>query len=183
MIRLYLHHSSFTTSLPQSPPPLEGLLPLLLSVLYHSSSPAKPKLVFHLLQPLIKLSLSVSQLCYHSKVTHSIISSLIQSNLPFYTPVPTDPASNMSWGKQRRMCVHVWVYLCVYGRVVTLWMTSFRGAINRACPWAVDLSYESSPERRQTEKIERKAFEGMYREGDVTECVMCVCIQFKSQIW
>lgn len=157
MIRLYLHHSSFTTSLPQSPPPLEGLLPLLLSIPYHSSSPAKFKLVFHLLQPLIKVDLSVSRLCYHSKVTHSIISSLIQSNLPFYNPIPMDTASNTSWGKQRRMCVRVRVYLCVYGGVVTLWMTSFRGAINRACPWAVDLSYESSPERQQTEKIERKS--------------------------
>lgn len=34
--------------------------------------------------------------------------------------------------------------------VVTLWMASFRGAINRACPWAVDLSYKSSLERQRT---------------------------------
>lgn len=76
--------------------------------------------------------------------------------------------------------MRVRAYLCVC--IVTLWMTSFRGAINRACPWAADLSYASSPERRQTEKIEREAFEGMQRKRDVTECVMCVCIQFKSQI-
>lgn len=77
-------------------------------------------------------------------------------------------------------CVSVSV--CVYERVVTLWMTSFRGAINRACPWAVDLLQESSLERQPTEKIELTAFEGMQRKGYVTECVMCVYIQFKSQI-
>ena len=73
--------------------------------------------------------------------------------------------------------------MCLYGRAVTLWMTSFRGAINRACPWAVDLSYEPSPERQQTGKNRtEKHLRAMQRKGDVAECVMCVCIQFKSQI-
>lgn len=84
---------------PQSLPCLKGPLPLLLSIPCHSIPPAKPKLVFHLLQPLIKLDLSVSHLCYHSKVTHSIISSVTQSNLLSYTPIPTDSTSNMSQGK------------------------------------------------------------------------------------
>lgn len=72
MIRRYLHHSSFITSLPQSlfmkdfhyyscPSPAT-LLPLL-----------NPKLVFHLLQPLIKLNLFVPL------VSITIPRSLIQS--------------------------------------------------------------------------------------------------------
>lgn len=125
------------------------------------------------------------RLCYRSKVAHSIICSLIQSNLPFCASVPTDCASNMSWWRGRGECASVCmrVCLCVYERAVTLWMTSFRGAINRACPWAVGLSYEFSLEKQQTEQIEQQAFEATHRKGYVTECVMCVCIQFKSQIW
>lgn len=77
------------------------------------------------------------------------------------------------------MCECIYVCVCVYGSLVTLWMTSFKGAIKRACLWAVDLSYESSLERQRMEKRERAS---MKRKGDVTECMMCVCILFKSQI-
>lgn len=54
-------------------------------------------------------------------------------------------------------------------------MTSFKeggGAIKRACPCAVDLSYNSSPEMLSSKKMEWKALEGMQRKRDVTVCVM-----------
>lgn len=121
-------------------------------------------LSFTSLQPLIKLHLSVSCPSYYSKVTHSIISSLIHSNLPFPAPVPAASVSNMSWGKLRRLCspvpLCVYVCVCVWGGGVTLWMASFRGAINRECPWAVHLSYYFALQKKQSGNIERKAFEG-----------------------
>lgn len=78
------------------------------------------------------------------------------------------------------MCLCAHKRVC--GKVVTLWMTSFRGTINRECPWAVDISYEFSLERQQAQKKEWKAFEGVRRKVNAPECVMCVCVQFKSQI-
>lgn len=81
--------------------------------LCHSSLPAKPKPAFHLLPTFNQTPLSVPCPCYDSKVTRSIISSLIQSNLPFYAPIPMVSASNMSWGKQRRMCASVCMCECI----------------------------------------------------------------------
>lgn len=142
------------------------------------SSPLNPSLFFTPNLSLIKLNLSVSCLSWHSKVTHSIISPFYPVKFTFLHLHPDGLRFQYVLGRtEDDVCASA----SVCQRVATLWMTSFRGAIKRACPWAVELSFESPLERNSENRA--GGLWGHQKQGDVTECVMWVCIQFKSQIW
>lgn len=109
-------------------------------------STVKPKLVFLPEQP---FNQNLPCLCYHSKVTHPVSSSY-----PVKVILQHRDLHGLHFQHvlgQRRMGARARTYECMWKSCIMddsrlqLGEGGVAGAITRACPWAMDLSYESSP--------------------------------------
>lgn len=109
-------------------------------------STVKPKLVFLPEQP---FNQNPSCLCYHSKVTHPVSSSY-----PVKVILQHRDLHGLRFQHvlgQRKMGARARTYECMWKSCIMddsrlqLGEGGVAGAITRACPWAMDLSYESSP--------------------------------------
>lgn len=137
--------------------------------------PAEPKLVYQPLQPLIKTCPSASV-----TIPRSLIQSfaLLSSQIYLSTPLSQRTLLPICPGTEEGECVAsvcMWVCLCVYEKVVTLWMASFRGLLTEHVPglWAF---HTNSPWRNSKQRKQNGKHLRIYRGKDMSLNVWCVFV-------